>query len=160
MKRGAFSLVEAIVAVGLVGIAIVSLLAASNSFTKVNAAGRDMTTAEFLVEQIRELMAPLPVTDPQTGAGTFGAEEGGVAGYDDVDDFDGASFSPPISADRQSLTGFSAFRQQVTVENVSAGDFDQVVGDHGSNFVKVTVEVYMNSESLGSVSWIRANIGH
>jgi type II secretory pathway pseudopilin PulG len=160
MKRYAFSLVEALVAMALVGIAIVSLVAASSSFTKVNGAGRDMSTAEFLIEQIRELTAPLPVTDPQTGAAAFGPEEAGVAGYDDIDDFDGATFSPPISAGRGSLSAFSAFSQQVTVQNVSAGNFDQVVADHGSSFVKVTVEVSMNSESLGSVSWIRANIGN
>ncbi len=160
MKRYAFSLVEALIAMALVGIAIVSLVAASSSFTKVNGAGRDMSTGEFLIEQIRELTAPLPVTDPQTGADTFGPEEAGVAGYDDIDDFDGATFSPPISVGRGSLSAFSAFSQQVTVQNVSAGNFDQGVADHGSSFVKVTVEVSMNSESLGSVSWIRANIGN
>jgi len=160
MKRYAFSLVEALIATALVGIAIVSLVAACSTFSKVNGAGRDMSTAEFLIEQIRELTVSLPVTDPQTGTDTFGPEEAGVADYDDIDDFDGATFSPPINAGRVSLSAFSAFSQQVTVQNVSAGNFDQVVADHGSSFVKVTVEVSMNSEALGSVSWIRANIAN
>lgn len=160
MKKKAFTLVEVLVAIVLVGIAIVSLLAAGSSYTKVNGAGRDLSTAEFLLEQIRELTTLMPITDPQTGATTFGAEEAGVANYDDLDDFDGAVFSPPIGADRVALAGFSVFSQQVTVQNVSAGNFEQVVADHGSSFVKVTVEVSMNSETLSSVSWIRANIGN
>ena len=156
-----FSLIEVLIAIVLVGLAIVSLIAANNSFTQANAAGRDLSTAEFLIEQIRELTTLLPVVDPNTGASTFGPEVGEtLAGYDDLDDFDGASFSPPISSDRDILNDFAAFSQQVTVENVNAADFEQVVSDHSSFFVRVTVKVSLNSEEVSSTSWIRADIGN
>jgi len=156
MKKRAFSLIEVLMAVVLVGLAVVSLLAANNAFTKVNAAGTELSTAEFLVEQIRELTTQLAVVDPETATAVFGPEEGTVAEYDDLDDFDGANFSPPISATRQILSDFSAYRQQITVENVSASDFTQVVSDHSSPFVRVTVEIYLNDKPITSERWIRA----
>jgi prepilin-type N-terminal cleavage/methylation domain-containing protein len=154
-KRG-FSLLEVLVATILVGLAIAALVTANGAFTMANGAGTELSTAEFLIEQLRELTALCPVVDPDTGAAAFGPEEPNLAGYDDVDDFDGASFSPPIDASRNSLNNFSAYTQQVTVENVSAADFEQVVADHGSNFVRVTVAVFLNSGQLSSASWIRA----
>ncbi len=153
-----FSLIEVLVAIVLVGLAIASLVAANISFTKANAAGTELSTAEFLLEQVKELTVMLPVVDPNTGMSTFGpeADETVLADYDDLDDFHGLAFSPPISADRATLNDFAAFTQQVTVENVSAGDFEQIVADHGSFFVRVTVKVLLNSEEVISADWVRA----
>jgi len=156
MKKNGFTLIEALIAVLLVGLAIVSLVAANSSFTKANGAGADLSTAEFLLEQVKELTTVLPVVDPETGTTVFGPEEGGLAAYDDVDDFDSANFSPPISVGRVVLNDFAAFSQQVTVENVSASNFEQVVADHGSDFIRVTVRVFLNSKEISSASWIRA----
>ncbi len=152
-----FSLIEVLIAIMLVGLAVASLLAANTAFTKANGAGTDLSTAEFLTEQIRELTTLLPVIDPQTEVSAFGPELGEtLAAYDDLDDFDGANFSPPINADRNVLNEFAAFSQQVIVENVSASNFEQVVDDHSSCFVRVTVRVYLNSRQISSVSWLRA----
>jgi len=156
MRKGGFSLIEVLIAILLVGLAIVSLVAANSAFTKANGAGVDLSTAEFLIEQIRELTAQLSVVDPQSAAATFGPEEAGLAGYDDLDDFDGANFSPPISSDRVALNAFAGFRQRITVENVSPSNFEQVVADHSSPFVRVTVKIFLNSKEISSASWIRA----
>lgn len=152
-----FSLIEVLIAVILVGLAIASLVAANSSFTKANGAGANLSTAEFIVGQMRELTTLLPVIDPETGTDIFGPESAEtVTNYDDLDDFDGANFSPPISTDREVLNNFAAFSQQITVENVSAANFEQVVSDHDSNFVRVTVRVFLNSMEVSSASWIRA----
>ncbi|MHC4396693.1 MAG: type II secretion system protein [Planctomycetota bacterium] len=155
--RNGFTLIEVLFATILIGIAIACLVASNISSTKANSYGTNLSTAEFLIEQIRELTTLLPVTDPNTGIATFGPESGEIlSDYDDLDDFDGTNISPPISADREVLSDFAAFAQQVTVENVSESDFEQVVGDHGSYFVRVTVAVSLHSEQISSVSWIRA----
>ena len=151
------SLIEVLFAVLLVGLAIASLMAANGAFTKANGAGTDQSTAEFLIGQIRELTMLLPVIDPEDEIATFGPESGEtLATYDDLDDFDSASYSPPISAERTPLNQFSAYNQQIAVENVSASNFEQVVADHSSNFVRVTVTVYLNSRQISSTSWLRA----
>lgn len=156
MRKNGFTLVEVLIALILVGVAIVSLLSANYSLTRANAAGTDLTTAEFLIEQIKELTAMLPVVDPQTDTAVFGAEEATLAGYDDLDDFNGAVFSPPINAERAVLNELAGFSQRVTVENVSAFNFEQVVAHHSSKFVKVTVKVFLNADEISSTSWIRA----
>ncbi|HUW18753.1 MAG TPA: type II secretion system protein [Sedimentisphaerales bacterium] len=158
MNTRGFTLIEALIAVALVGIAIVSLLAANVAFTAANGAGADLSTAEFLIEQIRELTTALPVVEPNTATATFGPEpdEATLAAYDDLDDFDDKSFSPPISADRAVLTDFAGFTQQITVQNVDPKDFEVVVADLGSPFIRVTVKVFLNSKEICSTSWIRA----
>jgi len=157
MKSNGFSLVEALFAILLVGLAIASLVGANAAFTRANGAGADLSTAEFLLEQVKELTATLPVIDPNTETDTFGPEEASLAEYDDLDDFDGASFSPPVSADRTTLTDFAAFTQQITVENVSASNFELVDPNHTTAFVRVTAKVLMNSTEITSASWIRAD---
>jgi type II secretory pathway pseudopilin PulG len=156
MKKTAFSLIEILIATILVGLAVTALLVASSSMTIANGAGTDLSTAEFLIEQIRELTALLPVIDPQTEMAVFGPEETGLAYYDDLDDFDDASFSPPIDANRNVLNNFAAFSQIVSVENVNPGNFDQVVADHSTSFVRVTVTVVLNAKEISSTRWIRA----
>jgi type II secretory pathway pseudopilin PulG len=156
MRTKGFTFVEVLFAILLVGLAIASLLGANAAFTQANGAGTDLSTAEFLLEQIKELTATLPVIDPETETGTFGPEEAALTAYDDLDDFDGATFSPPVTADRATLNEFAAFTQQVTVENVSPSDFALTVTDHGSSFVRVTVNVLKNSKEICSAGWIRA----
>ncbi len=157
MKNSGFTLIEVLIAIILVALAIASLVAANISFTKASGAGTDLSTAEFLIEQIRELTVLLPVIDPQTGTDVFGPEDGEtLANYDDLDDFDGTSFSPPISADRATLNNFAAFSQQITVENINAANFEQVVTNHNSSFVRVNAKVFLNSNEISSASWIRA----
>ncbi len=157
-----FTLIEVLIATILVGLSIAALVGANSSFTMANGAGTDLSTAEFLVEQIRELTTLLPVVDPAVAAGTrvtvLGPESGEIlATYDDVDDFDGASFSPPIGANKTVLTEFAAFSQQVTVDKVSPSNLDLVVADtFDSAFVRVTVRVLQNGRQVVSASWIRA----
>jgi prepilin-type N-terminal cleavage/methylation domain-containing protein len=153
-----FTIIEVLFAIVLIGIAIASLVAANISSTKANAAGTDLSTAEFLVEQIKELTVLLPVIDPEDGTDVFGPEEAVLADYDDLDDFDGTSFSPPINANRETLNDFTAFNQQITVENVNPANFEQIVTDHSSYFVRVTVKVFMNSKEISSTSWIRTRL--
>jgi prepilin-type N-terminal cleavage/methylation domain-containing protein len=156
--RAGFSLVEVLVAVVLVGVAIAALLAANGAFTQVNGAGIDLSTAEFLIEQLRERTAMLPVIDADTGMTTFGPETGETtaAAYDDLDDFDNAPLCPPVDAEGMPLAEFASFTQQVTVENVSDASLDTVVGDHDSDFVRFTVTILQNNATISSASWIRA----
>jgi len=138
MKKAGFTLIEVLIAIILVGLVIASLVAANSVFTRTNAVGTDLSTAEFLIEQIRERTI--------------------VADYDDLyslEHFDGVTFSPPINADGDDLNEFVAFSEQITVENVSEQNFEQVVG-YDSNFIRVTVKVFLNSREISSASWLRA----
>ncbi len=137
--KSGFTLVEVLIATILVGLAIASLIGANISLTRANGIGANLSTAEFLIEQIRERAI--------------------AADYDDLytlEHFDGVSFSPPINADGNDLNNFAAFTEQITVENVDATNFENTVADHSSNFVRVTVRIFLNSKEINSTSWIRA----
>lgn len=153
-----FTLIEVLIAAILVGLAVAALVAANGTLTMANGEGTDRSTAEFLAEQIREMTATLSVVEPGASSPTWGPEplETTLTAYDDLDDFDGLTFSPPIGANKGVLNEFSAFSQQVTVQNVSASNLDQVVADLSSPFVRVTVSVLMNGRPIVSASWVRA----
>jgi len=133
-----FSLIEVLIAIVLVGLAIASLVTANSAFTKANGAGAELSTAEFLIEQVRERTA--------------------LVDYADLYAFDDKSFSPPQNANGDVLNDLAAFSQQITVENVSDSDFEQVVPDYdpNSHFVRITVKVFLNSREISSVRWLRA----
>ncbi len=156
MNRSGFTLIEVLVAIVLLGLAVAALVGANAAFTSANGLGVELSTGEFLIEQIRELTATLPVVDPDAPGLTLGPEEATLDDYDDVDDFDGASFCPPVAGDRTTLNDFSAYTQTVQVENVSASDFETVVSDYHSKFVRVTVQAYLNGKLVCSAAWVRA----
>jgi hypothetical protein len=116
----------------------------------------ELSTAEFLIEQIKGLTDMLPATDPNFSYPTFGCEEASLALYDDVDDFDGKVFNPPISCDRQTLNDFPDYTQEITVQNVSESNFENVVPNNSTAFLRVTVIVKMNGRKISSAKWIRA----
>ncbi len=157
-QRRAFTLVEAMVAMLIIGLTIAALVASTGAFSRTNAAGIDLSTAEFLIEEIRELTASLPVVDPETTTTTFGAEAGesGVALFDDLDDFNNAVFNPPIDINRNALANFAGFSQQIQVRNVAVSALDTVVANHASSFYRVTVTILMNGTPISSATWIRA----
>ncbi len=134
--KDGFSLIEVLIAIILVGLAITALLATNQSFTIANSAGTDLSTAEFLIEQIRERTT--------------------LMSYISLPSLDGQSYSPPIDADGQVLNNFVAWSQLVIVENVSKSNFEQVVTDGSSDFIRITVRVFLNSQEISSASWIRA----
>lgn len=156
-KNKGFTLIEALVAIFVIALTIVALMVSSQAFTMANVAGVDMSTAEFLIEEIRELTAVMPVIDPQTETDVFGPETGETLTlYDDLDDFDNAVFSPPIDINRAQMTNYSGFTQQITVQNVNPSNYRTVVSDHSSDFVKVTVAILLDGQQLSSTTWIRA----
>jgi len=128
-----FTLIEAMIATLLIGIAIVSLMVSSQAFTSINSAGINLSTAEFLIEEVRERTAPIEFDNLAAFAGTY---------------------SPPEDIEGNQLTTFAGFSQQVTVQNVSPSDF--TTPDAGSDFARVTVAILLNSSQVTSASWIRA----
>ena len=132
-----FSLIEALVASVIIGLAVVGLLLSSGSLTKVNAAGIEISTAEFLIEEVKSRCASMVYDDLPAVAGTY---------------------SPPQDIYGTALTNFSTFSQQVTVENVSNSDFTVVVGLGGSDFVRITTKILLNGSEISSADWIRARL--
>jgi len=129
---GGFTLIEAMIATLLLAIAMIALMVSNQAFTQVNSAGIDLSTAEFLIEEVRERTASLDFNELPAFAGTY---------------------SPPQDVQGNALTAFADFSQQVTVQNVSASDF--TVPEADSDFARVTVTVLRNGSEISSADWIR-----
>jgi len=69
------------------------------------------------------LAIPPTVNPARETTAVFGPESGEtLATADDVDDFDGQTFSPPINSQRQTLSDLSQYSQVVSVWPVFAND--------------------------------------
>ncbi len=134
-KTRAFTLVEVLIATIFIGLAISALMAANGHYTMVNGAGLDLSTGEFLIEQIREMTM--------------------LTAYASLTGLNNTTYSPPRDANGQPLNVFSSFSQEISVAKVSATDFQQV--DANSKFVRITVEIKHNGDPLTEASWVRAD---
>jgi len=139
----------------LIGVALSAMVGANGYVTQVNRAGNDLSIAESLLEHIKEKTESLPVVDPETSSAYFGPEEGSWTEFDDLDDFDGASFCPPIDTRGNIMSQWSTFTQEIIVQNVEANDLATPVDDLGSHFYRVTVTILHQQKEVTSATWIR-----
>jgi len=139
-NAGGFTLIEILVAIVLLGIGIAAIVGSNAAFTQQTSQAGELSTAEFLIEQIRELTALMAVNDPNQA---------------NICSFDGDTFNPPIDSQQRPLANFSAYSQAVTVDYVSATNFQLAVTDNSSDFVRVTVRILYNNSEISQAKWIR-----
>ena len=83
------------------------------------------------------------------------ANESGVGryGYDDIDDYNNYSSTPPKRRDGNPYDNCDDFTQTVSVTFVAANDFSQTVGfDQG--FKKVVITIYRNNLELAQHTYV------
>jgi type II secretory pathway pseudopilin PulG len=133
-----FTLLEALFAAMLLGLVIAALAASSGAFTMANGYGMDLSTAEFLSEEMQELTTNVDFDTL-------------VASYD------GQTFNPPKDVSNADMTDFSEFSQQVNIDYIESGNFDNVVVGP-TDFIRVTVTITKSGVPISSTSWIRAKL--
>ncbi|MHC4231933.1 MAG: prepilin-type N-terminal cleavage/methylation domain-containing protein [Planctomycetota bacterium] len=140
-QSSGFTLIEALIAAMLLGLVVAALAAASGAFTMANGYGVDLTTAEFLIEEMREYTATQSfdelLADPAYNAGPI---------------------SPPIDVSGTAMADFGGFSQQVVIKHVQSGNFDLDDPTATSDFVRVKVTITKNGQEISSTSWIRARL--
>jgi type II secretory pathway pseudopilin PulG len=115
-RAGGFTLIEAALATIIVGVGIVSTMRLFAACNAQASASNQITTATMLANNIHETVVGLSFADPTFGHQKFGPETGEtLATYNDIDDFDGSTFSPPIDAQRNTIANLSNYSQVVTV---------------------------------------------
>ena len=145
LVAGAFTLVEAIVSIVIVGVMLVAALntvaASQTTQRKMSDRNRAMLLAQDLMSEILRQ----PYEDPDYAPGSFGlgADEvgdGSRALWEDVDDYDGWKASPPQQKDGTLLAGFDGWTRGVVVNWVQGNDITAVSGvDTGVKRIVVTV---------------------
>src|SRR5258706_13555238 len=102
-RRG-FTLIEAAMTTVIIGVGCVAMLQLLGAGTIANNDGAELTTAMNLAGNVPECMTGVGYSDLTTPT-HWGTEAGETttASYNDLDDFDGQAFSPPIDRRRKSL---------------------------------------------------------
>jgi type II secretory pathway pseudopilin PulG len=175
-RRRGFTLMEATLATIIVGVGVTAAMTLFDACTRQNRAAASMTTAMHLAQNIQETMAGLALVDPAFGSTYFGAaniepgqKRGVLSTYDDVDDFDGENYCPPIDSTRQPIPALSQYTQSISVwpvdkykltqnSNPAAPDTPQTVY---TGAVRVTVRILYQrtptdaKHEVYRTSWIR-----
>ncbi len=141
--RSGFTLIEACLAIIIVGVGIFAAMELFAVCTRQNAMATRITVASMLARNLEEVIVHLPLVDPIEGSETFGPEEGeALANFDDVDDFHGfssASVGVPVDSLLLPIPELAQYEQQVTVTPVLASNL--AVETAGSDAVRVDVAV-------------------
>ena len=148
-QSSGFTLIEALFAAMLLGLVVAALAAASGAFTMANGYGVDLSTAEFLIEEIRELTTS--AVDP---------EDPDYLPFDSLvtdSRFDGTPFGPLNARGETLPSEFGAFKQIVEFDYMASGDFINPVSGP-TDFVRVTVKVTKGGQEISKTSWIRARL--
>lgn len=164
-----FSLIEVVIAVSILGTAVLGLFYAQHAFHSGNGEAAEQTTALGLANELREMTLTLPLIDPINPTGTFGPEsdETEVAHYDDVDDFDGPggsgiTFHPPIDAGGLAIDEMGGWSQTIVVESVNPSDLSgAAVADGSTELMRITVTVSRQTADGGwreatRLTWLRS----
>lgn len=146
--RTGLTLVEVAFSSLLVGLLVVGSLQSVGAVWRARRATADRTNRMMLAEELMQEIASQPLVDPVAGKTTpFGVDPGesnlNRIAFDDADDYDNWSASPPKSRDGTVRVEFPEWTRSVLVDHVSGEDATSVVsdgsGEQGVRRITVTV---------------------
>ena len=154
-----FSLIEVLVAAAIVGIGVTAVMVAMQAGTEVNAAGKELTQAVFVAQEIREWTLLLPFSDPDPGdaANPPGPDGSNPQVFvDDLDDLMGVTYSPPRDASGAATSGMDDWSQQIALEWKDPNNLTATVPPGASDIVRVSVTVLHNGQTILTTGWLVA----
>lgn len=152
-----FALVEAMVAVLLVAGLFAASLAAVGASRGGMRTVADRSRATLLAEQLLNEAAARPYWDGYgTGPGPESDETaaGDRSPYDDVDDYDGWSASPPQRKNGTVIDGFNGWRRTVEVRWTDPTDLSRTETSE-TGVKRITVTVRRNGKELAELTAVR-----
>lgn len=140
-RRRGFSYLDVMVAVVIVGVAIVALMQSMTTSTTVNGSARELSIAVNLTRHVHERAMSL--------------------GMSQVDALDGLTFTTPIGSDGKELDGYTGWEQNVRVyraEPTSSLDANAAPGST-STIRRIVVEATYKGAVVHRESWLLAPVG-
>jgi len=157
----AFTLVEAVVSVVIVSVMLVAVLSTVGASRLSQYRTSRYSHGQLLGESLIAEILRQDYLDPNDTP-VFGCESGEStstrADFDDVDDYDTWSSSPPVAKDGALLAGLSGWKRSVIVEWVNPADTAEVKTSE-TNAKRVTVTVSCDNMQVASLAAIRTNSG-
>src|SRR5438067_5129173 len=143
-RRGAFTLVEVILSTTIVAVMLASALDVAGRSAVLQYKLADRATGRFLADAlVNDIL--IDAYEEPNGVPLFGREVNELlsskANYDDVDDFNGWTESPPQDRDGTVMSGLSGWQRSVVVDWVVAADPTQAsLTETGAKRIAVTVK--------------------
>lgn len=158
--RRAFSLVEATIAITIVGIMLVAALNTLGAAQLSEKQAGDRRRGTLLAQDLMAEILQQAYEDPDFGPGSFGlggdeVGDGSRALWEDVDDYDGWSAAPPQLKDGTELSDHDGWGREVEVVWVSSFNLNQPVGSD-QRLKRVTVTATYNGGPVVSLIAVRA----
>ena len=155
--RKGFTLIESAIATALLGIGVAALVIAARSGTRVNAAGRELTHATYLVQEIREWTLKLPFSDQDPGdqgnpPGPDGSDPQSFV--DDLDDLMDVTYSPPRDGDGYAIYEMQHWSQHITLEWRDPDSLTTTVWPGSTDVVRVTVATSQHGRPVLTAGWL------
>ena len=136
-----FSLVEAMVSAGIVGVMLVASVNLLSSAARTRVADGNRRTGGLLAQQLVSEIISQPYKDEQPLSLLFGPELGENlrTEFDDVDDYTNYTEKPPKDHNGLPITGYDQWQRKVRVTWVSADTLSESLLDTGLVRIEVTV---------------------
>ncbi len=161
-RRSGLTMVEAVVSIAIVGVMMVAALntvgASRLGQKKTGDRGRGTLLAQALMAEIlRHVYEPAAFPD------SFGRLASEPAGgprnlWDDVDDYDNWSASPPQNEDGSVIPNLAGWRRSVDVDRVNPANLGQTVGSD-QDVKRIVVTVKRDGVPVASLTAVRTASG-
>ena len=157
-SRQGFTLVEALMALIIVGLAAAAIMFSTASNTCVNDAGSKRTEAVFLAQGLREWTLSLPFTDPDPGdqgnpPGPDGSEDPQYF-VDDLDDLMNVSYTPPRDGMGSAVSGMPGWTETISLTWRNPDNFESVVSAGSTMAVYVEVSLVHRGRRVLDTGWL------
>lgn len=154
-NRKAFTIIELLITIVLVGVALLALVMSFHESLKSFERQKDLVTANLLCEDLMNEIRSKQYANPQYST-NFGPEAGETKRirFNDVDDYNNWSETPPKTVDGTNLPNCAGFTRRVIVVNVPATNFNSPpLPDYYTNdFKRITVVVSNITFVISNVS--------
>ena len=156
-RCGGFTLIEAAVATVVIGLGATALLTAVASGTRTNAAGRSITQASLLAQEIREWTLKLPFSDQDEGdvgnpPGPDGADP--QVFVDDLDDLMNVTYNPPRDGQGQPVADMPGWQQAITLTWRDPANLTTVVTAGTSDAIRVQLDISYKGSNVLTTGWL------
>ncbi len=162
MTRRGLTLIETVVSVAVVSLLFAAALNASGTAAATRAVTEGQRQGEELCQALMAEILSMPYYDPQTAENGLGPEYGesnGVnrANFDDVDDYNGWTATPPINRSGDSLPNTSGLTRLVIVEKFNRSTGADLFTNAGEVKI-VRVQVKRKSKLLYELTAVRSPV--
>ena len=174
IRQRGFSLAETFVSILLVGVSLAASMQTVGAVLRQRSSTNDDTVAALLAQQLLSEVLSQSYEEPDDAV-SFGpeGEEASREDFDDIDDYNAWTETPPTDVKGQDLDNLSGWSREVRVEQVAASDAlvsDVRVGNTAvgigvrtpnatdSGVKRITVTVKRNGTAVGSLVGLRTDI--